>query len=171
MPGPALPHRLLLAVVLVALPKCLLAQTSADSAFAAVQTRGAEVMGVDQYTSHHVFEDLPDGGRIILVRDDTADAAGTGTIRAHLRAAADSFARGVFSDPARVHAREVPGTADLARLRDRIRYDVTDRAGGAELRITTLDSAAIAAVRRFLAFQREDHHAAAHEGMEHEHTP
>jgi hypothetical protein len=160
-----------LIVGLSAATKSLIAQSATDSAFAAVQARGAEVMGVDQYTSHHVFEDLPDGGRIVLLRDDTADAAGTATIRTHLRTVADSFARGIFSDPARVHAREVPGTADLARLRDQIHYDVTDRAGGAELRITTTDPAAIAALRQFLAFQRADHHAAAHEGMEHEHTP
>ena len=28
-----------------------------------MQTRGVHVMGVDQYTSAHVFEDLADGGR------------------------------------------------------------------------------------------------------------
>src|SRR6478672_9598741 len=48
-----------------------------DSAFAAVQKRGAAVMGVDQYTSAHVFEDLPDGGRIVLERKDTTDSAGS----------------------------------------------------------------------------------------------
>ena len=37
-----------------------------DSAFAQVQERGRAVMGVDQYTSTHVFESLPDGGRIVL---------------------------------------------------------------------------------------------------------
>jgi hypothetical protein len=173
MPSPAVAPRFLLVVALSAANTSLFAKSATDSAFAAVQARGGQVMGVDQYTSHHVFEDLPDGGRILLVRDDTADAAGTATIRAHLRAVADSFSTGSFSDPERVHAQEVPGTADLARLRDQIHYNVTDRAGGAELRITTTDAAAIAALRRFLAFQREDHHAAAHEheGMEHGHTP
>src|SRR6476469_1505122 len=54
-----------------------------DSAFAAVQARGAAVMGVDQYTSAHVFEDLADGGRIVLVRTDSSDSAGVSMIRAH----------------------------------------------------------------------------------------
>jgi hypothetical protein len=138
-----------------------------DPRFAGVQVRGADVMGVDQYTSTHVFEDLADGGRIILVRQDTTDARGTSTIRAHLRAVADSFGRGIFSDPAAVHAMTVPGTETMARLRDRIGYAVTDRPGGAELRITTTDSEAIGAVRDFLAFQRMDHHAEGHEGMDH----
>jgi hypothetical protein len=36
-----------------------------DRDFAAMQERGRMVMGVDQYTSAHVFEDLPDGGAAI----------------------------------------------------------------------------------------------------------
>src|SRR5438552_18115560 len=40
-----------------------------DSAFAAMQSRGEMVMGVNQYTSAHVFEDLPTGGRLVPVHD------------------------------------------------------------------------------------------------------
>jgi hypothetical protein len=144
----------------------LSAQTNSDSAFAEVQRYGAMVMGVDQYTSSHVFEDLPDGGRIVLLRQDTADAQGTATIRVHLRSIADSFAAGVFADPSRVHSREVPGTATMRRLRERISYGVTDRPGGGELRITTTDAQALVAIRRFLAFQRMDHRAPGHEEMQ-----
>ena len=43
------------------------ARRPSDSAFAAMQTRGQAVMGVDQYASAHVFEDLADGGRIIFL--------------------------------------------------------------------------------------------------------
>lgn len=147
------------------------AQSCSDSAYAGVQARGAAVMGVDQYTSSHIFEDLPDGGRIILVRDDASDSVGSATIRSHLRSIADSFAQGVFRDPSLVHAQEVPGTVEMARLRSQIRYQVTDRPGGGELRISTADHDALEAIHRFLAFQRLDHHAAGHEGAEHHHTP
>ncbi len=143
------------------------ARTTPDSRFAAVQARGAEVMGVDQYTSTHVFEDLADGGRILLVRQDTSDTEGTATIRAHLRAIADSFGRGIFSSPAAVHAMTVPGTETMARLRDRIGYSVSDQPGGGEMRITTRDPEAVGAIHDFLAFQRMDHRAAGHEGMDH----
>ena len=51
------------------------ARDSADSTFALVQARGREAMGVDQYTSTHQFEPLPDGGRITLrTRAEDADA-------------------------------------------------------------------------------------------------
>lgn len=133
-----------------------------DSAFAAVQSRGAEVMGVDQYTSAHVFEDLPDGGRIVLQRKDTTDSAGVATIRAHMRSIADAFAKGDFSAPGMVHMTSVPGTAVMAARRGEIRYTVVDHPGGGEVRLTSADTAAVRAIHEFLAFQRMDHRAAGH---------
>lgn len=132
--------------------------TSSDSAFAGVQERGHEAMGVDQYTSAHRFEPLTDGGRIELQRD-TADRAGVETIRAHMRDIADRFSRGDFTIPGFVHAQEVPGTRVMAERKARITYQANDLPGGAEVRIRSTDSAAVAAVHEFLAFQRGDHRA------------
>ena len=135
-----------------------------DTSFAAVQARGAGVMGVDQYTSTHVFEDLPDGGRIVLDRPDAADSADIATIRAHMRTIAAAFAEGRFEAPGLVHGRTVPGTAVMAERRATLTYTAQDRPRGAEVRIRTTDPEALAAVRAFLAFQRTDHRAAGHEG-------
>ena len=132
--------------------------TSSDSGFAGVQARGHEAMGVDQYTSDHRFEPLPDGGRIELQRD-SADRAGVATIRAHMRDIADRFSRGDFTIPGFVHAQEVPGTRVMAERKAQITYEANDLPGGAEVRIRSTDSAAIAAVHEFLAFQRSDHRA------------
>ena len=137
---------------------------SDDSAFRDVQRRGAGVMGVDQYTSAHVFESLPHGGRIILERPSTGDTAGIRTIRAHMREIAGQFRRGDFSAPFLVHAQAVPGTPEMARLAATIDYVAADRPRGAELRLTTRDPAALDAIHEFLAFQRADHRAARHEG-------
>ena len=135
---------------------------NSDSAFAAVQSRGAMVMGVDQYTSAHVFEDLPDGGRIVLERKDARDSAGVATIRAHMRTIADAFSRGDFSAPGMVHMTKVPGTEVMAAKRGVIRYTANDRPAGGEVRLTTSDTTAIRAIHEFLAFQRMDHRAAGH---------
>ncbi|HEX5819421.1 MAG TPA: hypothetical protein VFY20_11105 [Gemmatimonadales bacterium] len=143
------------------------AKPASDSAFAAVQERGEAVMGVDQYTSTHVFEDLPDGGRIVLDRGDTTDTAGIATIRAHMREIAGDFRNGDFSKPFAVHATEVPGTKLMAARREKISYEVSDRPSGAEVRIRTGDPEAVSAVHEFLAFQRSDHRAAGHEDMDH----
>lgn len=158
---------------LVMLGACSSAQTPgnssamADSSFAAVQARGAEVMGVDQYTSTHVFEDLPDGGRIVLDRDDPADSAGIATVRAHMRSIVLAFEAGDFTQPFQVHDQVVPGTEVMAARREFIQYQSSDRPRGGEVRITTTDPAALAAIHEFLAFQRLDHRAAGREGTDH----
>ena len=84
-----------------------------DSAFAGVQARGGVAMGVNQYTSRHVFEPLPDGGRIALQRD-AADSDGAAQIRRHMHEIAGRFAAGDFTLPGFVHARVVPGTEIMA---------------------------------------------------------
>ena len=143
---------------------CACGATRDDKEFAAMQERGHMVMGVDQYTSAHVFEDLPDGGRVVLDRDSVADSSGVATIRAHMRDIATAFRAGDFTKPFQVHAQVVPGTAVMQARRAAITYDVIDRPRGGEVRIRTRDPAAIAAIHEFLAFQRSGHHAAGHEG-------
>jgi len=144
----------------------LACKRSGDSAgggdFNAMQSRGAHVMGVDQYTSAHVFEDLPDGGRVVLERDDAADTAASATIRVHMREIAASFRAGDFTKPFQVHAQIVPGTALMRDHRAAISYVPIDRPRGGEVRITSRDSAAVGAIHDFLAFQRAQHHAAGH---------
>jgi hypothetical protein len=117
---------------------------------------------VDQYTSSHVFEDLADGGRIVLQRD-SIDAAGTEVIRAHMRDIAARFAKGDFTIPGIVHAQAVPGTAIMAARRSAITYTADTLPRGGQVRILTTDTAAIRAVHEFLAFQRTDHRAAGHD--------
>jgi hypothetical protein len=118
-------------------------------------------MGVDQYTSAHVFEALPDGGRIVLQRQ-ADDSAGTVAIRAHMAVIAEQFRRGDFAIPGFVHAQGVPGTAVMAAQRARITYTADTLPRGGQVRITTTDPAAVTAVHEFLAFQRREHHAAGH---------
>lgn len=129
-----------------------------DSAFAALQERGKQAMGVDQYTSTHHFDALPDGGRIELQRD-VDDSAGIVQIRAHIREIAHAFKSGDFSTPAVVHLKEVPGTRIMAERRDAITYEPRDLPRGAELLIRTKDPIARQAIHEFMAFQRGEHRA------------
>ena len=134
-----------------------------DSRFAGVQARGQQAMGVDQYTSTHIFEPLADGGRIELQRD-LADSAGIEQIRQHMHHIAAAFGAGDFSLPGFVHAQNVPGTAEMAAKRDAITYTVEVLPRGAAVRLQTTDTAAVCAIHDFLAFQRMDHHAGAGHG-------
>ena len=133
-----------------------------DSAFAALQQRGESAMGVNQYTSQHVFEPLPDGGRIVLQRNES-DSAGEATIRAHMREISTAFRNGDFALPGFVHATgDVPGTAVMKRLKAEISYTPRDLPGGAEVVIASKNPEAVSAIHAFLAFQRMDHRAGSH---------
>lgn len=155
-------------VAFVFVPTCLVAQVpkpdtamspaAHDSAHAAMQQRGAEVMGVDQETSVHVFEALPNGGVIELQRA-VDDSAGMRTIRAHLRGIAQAFAAGDFESPTYIHMTSVPGARVMAERRKNIRYDYRDLPRGGALRITTTDAVARKAIWEFIAFQRNEHMA------------
>ncbi len=128
-----------------------------DSAFRALQDRGKQVMGVDQYSSSHVFDDFSDGGRVVLQRD-VADMAGTRVIREHMRDVAKRFTAGDFSLSEAVHDdHAMPGVETLRALRTAIRYTYRDLPRGGEVRITTSDPRAVEAIHQFLAFQRSDH--------------
>ena len=132
------------------------AQDAGDTAFKSMQSRGRMAMGVDQYTSTHRFEDLPDGGRIELQRN-RPDSAGVEAIREHLRAIAQAFAKGDFAAPALVHAGEVPGAHTMAEKHRAIRYQYRALPLGGEVRITTGDAEALQAIHTFLEFQRREH--------------
>ena len=154
--------RLSLALGLITLVACGKERSKDSDDFAAMQMRGEHVMGVNQYTSAHVFEDLPDGGRIVLERADASDTADIKQIRAHMHEIAEAFRAGDFAKPFEVHAQTVPGTDIMRAKRTAISYEPSDLPRGGEVRITTQDATAIAAVHDFLAFQRSAHHAAAH---------
>ena len=137
------------------------AAAAGDSGFAGVQERGAAAMGVNQYTSTHVFEPLPDGGRIELQRD-VQDSGGIAQIRSHMALIAERFKAGDFSLPGFVHARAVPGTDVMAAKRAVIVYSVESLPRGGAVRVRSADPEAVRAIHDFLAFQRHDHHASAH---------
>ena len=135
-----------------------------DSAFAALQERGAapQGMGVDQYASVHVFDDLPDGGRIQF-QDTVGDDAAVEQIRAHLQEILVAFEQGDFSTPAFVHGvEEVPGTRVMADRRGVIEYEYAPLERGGAVTMRTSDAEALRAIHDFLAFQRMDHRAGGH---------
>jgi hypothetical protein len=131
---------------------------SSDSSFAAMQSRGKMAMGVDQTTSTHQFDALPNGGRIQLLRDAN-DSLAIAQIRAHLRLIQHAFQAGDFSTPQFVHMQAMPGTAVMAQKRDVIAYSYHDLPRGGEVVMTTSDAEALAAIHAFMGAQRMEHHA------------
>ena len=114
-------------------------------------------MGVDQYASAHRFEITSDGGTIEL-QSDRGDSLDVAQIRAHLKLIQHAFEAGDFSTPAFVHGHDMPGSSVLTAKRALIRYSYQDLPRGGQVRITTSDPDALAAVRAFLEAQGSEHH-------------
>jgi len=147
---------LTLSLIAAAFGAVVAAQTSQDP-HDAMHARGAHVMGFDQDATTHHFYLYPDGGAIDVAANDPADTVNVEAIRSHLPHIAQMFGSGDFSSPMLVHATNVPGTADLARLTDRVRFTYVETPRGGRVEAKTTDPAALKALYEFLRFQISDH--------------
>lgn len=132
--------------------------TPVQDPHAGMTARGAAVMGFDQQKTVHHFLLFDDGGAIDIAVKDAADTANRDAIRAHLPHLAMMFGAGNFEAPMRVHgAKDVPGTAVLAKIKGKVAYTFVETPGGGRVDIATSDPAGIAAVHEFLKFQIAEH--------------
>ena len=120
--------------------------------------RGAAVMGFDQARTRHHFYLYDDGGAIDVAVKDQADTVNRDAIRSHLPHIAMLFGQGDFAAPMLVHdSKNVPGVAEMARLKEKIAYVYAETPAGGRVDIRTRDAAALKAVHEFLKFQIADH--------------
>lgn len=122
-----------------------------------MQHRGQMVMGFDQTKTTHRFSLYEDGGAIEVSVNDPADVTNRDAIRAHLPHIAGMFGAGNFDAPMEVHAQQVPGTAEMAKLKDRLMFSYVETPRGGRVDVVTHDKDALAAVHAFLTFQIADH--------------
>jgi hypothetical protein len=124
---------------------------------AAMNHRGAMVMGFDQEKTMHHFRLYADGGSIEVTANSANDVVNRNAIRDHLPHIAEMFAGGDFDAPMEVHAQQVPGTAELAKLKDTVSYKYVELPNGGRIEIFTTNAAALRALHDFLKFQIKDH--------------
>lgn len=124
---------------------------------AAVNERGARVMGFSQTETTHHFILTREGGAIQVEVNDAKDAANRDAIRTHLAHVARMFAEGNFEMPMLVHDETPPGVGVMRSLKATISYVYEETERGARVRISTQDRSALAAVHDFLRFQIKDH--------------
>jgi hypothetical protein len=122
-----------------------------------VLDRGDHVMGFSHQAATHHFRLIADGGEINVAANDPKDKTSINEIRAHLGHIAKMFASGNFNSPMLIHATNPPGTATMARLKEKIRYEFSETDRGARIRIVTSGPETTDAVHAFLLFQILDH--------------
>ena len=151
-------HLALLAVVLLAAG---LGGTGCSNPTAGQQSdvarRGAEVMPFDLNATTHSFTKTSDGGIQLVTADDPGDSTQIGLIREHLQKERESFSRGDFEDPARIHGMDMPGVAELTTGYRRIAVTYSETPAGAGLRYTTGDAHLVDAVHAWFDRQVMDH--------------
>jgi hypothetical protein len=150
-------NRFAAAAVLTLLALVPVAALQSQDPHAQMNQRGGQVMGFDQDKTTHHFYLYTDGGAIDVSVKDAADKTNLDAIRAHLPHIAMMFGQGNFDAPMMVHDTKVPGTAELATLKDRVAYKYAETSKGGRVDITTADAEALKAVHAFLKFQITDH--------------
>jgi hypothetical protein len=124
---------------------------------AELKKRGALAMGFDQDKATHHFRTTASGGSIEVEVNAAADEISRTQIRTHLKEIAKAFAAGDFQKPFQTHAETPPGVPEMQRWKGAIRYEYAETPRGGEVRITTTNPEALAAVHAFLAYQRTEH--------------
>jgi hypothetical protein len=132
-------------------------QATGQSSHQAMNERGAHVMGFDQDKTTHSFRLHADGGAVDISVKDRADIKNRDAIRSHLPHIGQMFGDGNFEAPMLIHAAKVPGTEQMAAMKNRIRFVYVETPGGGRLDIVTTDAAALQAVHEFMRFQIADH--------------
>ncbi len=122
-----------------------------------VNEHGDHVMGFSHEKTTHHFELHYDGGIIDVRADDVKDSESRNQIRSHFQHIAQMFAAGNFNAPMLVHGANVPGTAEMSKLKDQLHWDLQETPRGARIVITADSKPALEAVHQFLRFQIEDH--------------
>ena len=122
-----------------------------------VNEHGDHVMGFSHDKTTHHFELHYDGGLIDVRADDAKDIETRDQIRSHFHHIAQMFANGNFNAPMLVHGKEVPGTATMTQLKDKLHWELQETPRGARLTVTADNKPALDAVHQFLRFQIEDH--------------
>jgi len=150
--------RTLLLVSCLATTALLSAQTPATpGAHGSMHMRGEEAMGFDLEKTTHHFYLYEDGGAIEISVKEAADRANRDAIRAHLPHIAKMFGAGDFSTPHFIHGGDVPGAADLTKLKDKLAFEYRETARGGRVEVTTRDANALKALHAFLRYQITEH--------------
>jgi len=123
---------------------------------AEVVERGRSVMPFDIDRSMHQFRKTPSGGVQQVVSRD-GDPRQISLIREHLKAEADRFAGGDFSDPSAIHGHDMPGLATMSAAATRMHVRYSEIPLGAQVAYASSDPALVTAIHAWFDAQVREH--------------
>ena len=122
-----------------------------------VAVKGAKVMPFDLEQTTHVFQKLDDGGLQKVVAKDPSNKKQIALIQSHLKEESEKFRKGDFSDPAKIHGEDMPGTAQLKAGAPKIDVRYSALPDGAQIRYQAKDPKLVTAIHQWFSAQLSDH--------------
>lgn len=152
-------HTLLRAVTGLAAMALLLVSfaVQADTKQGRVHHMSQEVMPFDMARTIHTFRMTETGGVQKVEARDPENAGQVALIRQHLKMEAEHFARGDYSDPARLHGPDMPGLAELETNPKGVRVTYAEIPSGGKITFETDDLELLTAVHRWFGAQLSEH--------------
>jgi hypothetical protein len=156
------------AILGLTLTQFALAQPASPERLNEVTQRGMHVMPFDLKQTQHIFNKTETGGVQQVIAKDAGNSKQIELIRQHLTKISGEFSHGDFSDPEKIHGKEMPGlavlrTAKLGQLH--VRY--LELPNGAEITYSAEDKTLVAAIHQWFDAQLADHGSDAMPGMNH----
>ena len=117
------------------------------------------VMPFDMSKTIHIFKMTDTGGIEKVLARDPRETGQIALIRQHLKLEAEKFQRGDYSDPARLHGKDMPGLKELETHAARIKITYMELTAGAQVTFTTHNLHLLTAVHRWFGAQLSEHGA------------
>jgi hypothetical protein len=122
-----------------------------------VHAHSHAVMPFDISKTVHIFTMTEYGGIERVIVRDKRDAGQVTLIQQHLRAEAQRFAKGDYSDPAALHGASMPGLQELQAGAKRIGVSYAALPDGAQITFSTSDRRLLTAIHRWFGAQLSEH--------------
>jgi hypothetical protein len=156
------------AILGLTLTQAALAQPASPERLNEVTQRGMHVMPFDLKQTQHVFDKTETGGVQQVIVKAPANSKQIELIRQHLTKISGEFNRGDFSDPEKIHGKDMPGLAALRAAKPgQLHVQYKELPKGAEITYSAEDEALINAVHEWFDAQLADHGPDAMPGMNH----
>jgi hypothetical protein len=148
-----------LGILLVSLALLNYTNAPAQTVQTHVHQMSHSVMPFDVSQTVHIFKMTESGGvlRVIAKKTDATDQIAL--IRQHLQHEAESFQRGDYSDPSKLHGADMPGLKDLQSGTSQIKVSYAVIPEGAEITFQTADIHLLTALHRWFGAQLSEHGA------------
>ena len=145
-----------------------LAQSASPERLNEVTQRGMHVMPFDLKQTQHLFTQTDTGGVQQVIARNPGNSQQIELIRQHLRKISGEFSRGDFSNPEKIHGKDMPGLAALSAANPgqlQVRYNELPK--GAEIFYSSEDKALVFAIHQWFDAQLADHGPDAMHGINH----